>query len=1170
MRIPPIACLLALALAPPAAAQLFPQTDGDLTFEAVEPGNRPWLGADAYFFRDASGDEYYARSEFLSCRRTPDDPWRVVVRVGDSRRPDWFAGAVGDGAVFAVPFAAGGEWNVEVFRGDCTALWDALGDGPLRESAQFVLPRLGSWLRLVPAITASQNGRAFALGDTLCLGSAGQSLGVWCLDAAAQAFEVLVDGTTLPDFLTGASGALSALSLAIGRDLTVPPIELQWRLNSLEPLADGTLAAMVSAGAGNPDQVGLQWVVRVHGDRSVEVLLGPIARYKHVDDRLWNPRTDGPTVLGSGSELFYDPVWDALWLGPVGGWVHSTHRDGMSSRVDDYKTEEGSTGVGYRIVPLQGGGSGYLDLSERIITAQRSPAEPAPVDIFGPPRRGCYVPPVRAAGFSARGGDLVFEVPSSSPEGRDAYQRLVFDRGTVDLDADGLTWAEEVAHGTRDFDADSDGDGVLDGMEVAVGRDPSAPQPPAFAFPVALAPSPLLLALSGSLVELNRADQTLAQGSALVANGPHCLWLEVGVAGCVSADGRVLARWSPIARPNPVAVVAVDGTVAAAPDSDGIHRVDLATGARTLWVPRATLDGIYNRQAIDVLPERDLYLFPYDAETLITHPVGIRTASNEAYRAVRFDGTGQAEVLADMPALLADGRDGRSHEVSLEGSDCKGLTLEAPVNAGVGYHAATGRLTLGIRGNWESYLLGLHPSEPPLALQTSRALMQREVDDFAVWPMPGLVGAFPFAYSPLADGSYFTGWSAVGPHLEHAPRNPWSYQMLGSAVTGDFGQYAHGITQSWTSCGHAQLDWHGLEWVVYERRVRPGDTLLMGRGLHPYRRGIDGTMLWAIGPRGGANPLWARGSADIVGPTGMDVAADGTLCVADRGGQQLFELAPLDDGSMIPQTVVRRDQGLDVIDCHYDGEDLVWLTGDPPTVTVVNRRTGALVLQTAVASDIPGARPGALARNAEGDVEVVWLEPGTGGFRGGVITQAGTLVGYFNGDLSVPGGAPIELTGDNLYRAVERPDGYVVGLFSTAAAALRAETRAESEAIQRWGPFLVDDTGTVQPLTTLTDFFEGIFPTGEGPFVLAQVPGGDAVDPWTGEPDRRCWAPTPLAGPVGGADGGVTGDGGLADGGVRPAAGGADEGCGCDTTGQGGAALWFGLLLLAVRRRRRR
>jgi gliding motility-associated-like protein len=47
--------------------------------------------------------------------------------------------------------------------------------------------------------------------------------------------------------------------------------------------------------------------------------------------------------------------------------------------------------------------------------------------------------------------------------------------GTLDCDNDGLTNDEEAAEGTDPFDPDTDGDGVLDGTEVADGTNPNDP-----------------------------------------------------------------------------------------------------------------------------------------------------------------------------------------------------------------------------------------------------------------------------------------------------------------------------------------------------------------------------------------------------------------------------------------------------------------------------------------------------------------------------------------------------------------------------------------------------------------------------------------------------------------------------------------------------------------------
>ncbi len=67
-------------------------------------------------------------------------------------------------------------------------------------------------------------------------------------------------------------------------------------------------------------------------------------------------------------------------------------------------------------------------------------------------------------------------VPGNVPSGK---KRVIFtsphlvDTGSIDADSDGLTKAEELTHGTVTYFADSDGDGYLDGVEVAFGYLPT-------------------------------------------------------------------------------------------------------------------------------------------------------------------------------------------------------------------------------------------------------------------------------------------------------------------------------------------------------------------------------------------------------------------------------------------------------------------------------------------------------------------------------------------------------------------------------------------------------------------------------------------------------------------------------------------------------------------------
>lgn len=115
---------------------------------------------------------------------------------------------------------------------------------------------------------------------------------------------------------------------------------------------------------------------------------------------------------------------------------------------------------------------------------------------------------------------------------------------------------------------------------------------------------------------------------------------------------------------------------------------------------------------------------------------------------------------------------------------------------------------------------------------------------------------------------------------------------------------------------------------------------------------------------------------------------------------------------------------------------------------------------------------------------------------------------------------------------------------------------------------LVDADGSVHP-ATIPSAWTGSAALGVQ--LIAQVPGGAAVDPWTGDAERRCWMPTRPAAP-GDADAGPgTPDAGL-DGGAPSAASDDDGGCdGCATGTRDapGPAWLVACFLLGLARRRR-
>ncbi|MCB9536589.1 MAG: hypothetical protein H6704_10020 [Myxococcales bacterium] len=75
---------------------------------------------------------------------------------------------------------------------------------------------------------------------------------------------------------------------------------------------------------------------------------------------------------------------------------------------------------------------------------------------------------------------------------------------------------------------------------------------------------------------------------------------------------------------------------------------------------------------------------------------------------------------------------------------------------------------VGFRGNQESFVLGFHPTEPPVVLQRSRALLGRERHDPTAWNQIDRLGLWPYlaGLSALQDGTYASGWGLYGPRFE--------------------------------------------------------------------------------------------------------------------------------------------------------------------------------------------------------------------------------------------------------------------------------------------------------------------------------------------------------------------------------------------------------------------
>ncbi|MCB9788551.1 MAG: hypothetical protein H6744_17885 [Deltaproteobacteria bacterium] len=1087
------ACVLAaaalvagLAVSPSALAlELWELGSGDARF--VTPASDPVeTEDDTVYYRDSTGAEYEVRALgglSVSCRPTPADPWRSItqsINLSLAEVPA-VAGIVGDHLIAWLGRQNAPNWEAYVWDVRCA---DWYAGAPAVRAAFVALPAFeapAAWgtaastrplrLRLTKGI--------FEFGGRAC---AGEQVALWCLDLAApeDGFQILLEASDLPAQIDdGPQEQDYLLDLWHGQFADEWTPTVSWEFRGYRALPGGGAAIGAKVRLDNTTQgvpsIGpfeITWVLRLSPDGSITTRFEGAPRLTKglaFSDSILQL----PGIIGDAAEIHYDPTWDALWVGPVFGaqpsglWYESEY-------------EQGYFGFGYRILPLSEPGSGYLDLTDAWGRLDRcyQPFPTAPCGVN-----------VMTGALTEFGDELRFRIPDPDGGNFGTYEfALELDRDAVDLDGDGLSRAEEAALGLSDYDADVDDDLVDDRLEMVTGTDPKVADNPVSlpAFPVSFIASPVLSYRLGVGEDFGTTEGVLWQGfgrfsSLLRSDGPLCRF-DDGTSGCQTcrdASGEAEVQLCSDFRGE--VTISHDGLWLVYTNKQSVERVDRATGAESTWI---TWDRVYPFYA-DILrgdTTQQLHFYPVDADNLwITNTWDGNDDRPDAVRVVHVDGAGTPRVNFDIPVEACAGG------AYAAGAPCTEVPafdvqpyringfsrwpINNEVQAFVGYHEQSGRMLLALGGKPESFLVGLDPTEPPIVFQRARELKHLVRDSYARALDADWGTLFPAFLHRLADGFYFTEVGLVGPRFERVPTNPWAPRVYPDSDLRFDGFWNDTI-----------LDQRGVEWVRYERRVSPGDTLLLQEGRNPNTGGDHGYMLYAIGPRGGANPLWEHARTDIEGPTGMHLAADGRLCVADRVGQRLIELAP-EDASKVPTKVVRTTEGIDVIDCTYAGGTLQALLGGPPSVVPIEAGGNA-----GPPEPVSGTgEPAGFIDEPDGSYEIFWLDAASP-VRGVFYDADGTRQTLNDGSANDPlhPEQKLSLNEGSVWRAALRPDGRLITLFAT----IRVHAFAPDEQLLALQPTYRDLDGTGLPVVFLDP--------SSAHHALAQVPGGSSLDPWTG------------------------------------------------------------------------
>jgi hypothetical protein len=220
-------------------------------------------------------------------------------------------------------------------------------------------------------------------------------------------------------------------------------------------------------------------------------------------------------------------------------------------------------------------------------------------------------------------------------------------------------------------------------------------------------------------------------------------------------------------------------------------------------------------------------------------------------------------------------------------------------------------------------------------------------------------------------------------------------------------------------------------WIGLSELERPDHWASLPAGLGPLSScdqfsnspaecfGRKGWQLFSIGPRGGGNPLWQETNSELIRPTGIDMGENGNLCIADRGAQQMLELAP--DENSIPDNVLRRIDHLDIMGCQY-ASDGIWLLLDNPRRVEILADDNSPVPD---AQDLPDGTLDLLKGNGT-DVSIFVADADLRGIDLG----SGLRFEFHNGDLIDDDGFQFNLTGSQFARVEQRSDGSWIVTFS--------------------------------------------------------------------------------------------------------------------------------------------
>lgn len=732
------------------------------------------------------------------------------------------------------------------------------------------------------------------------------------------------------------------------------------------------------------------------------------------------------TEIYDRERLLYDPAQGRVYL-PVGRFDHSVYEyDQRCVNVEVAHRRLGWHGEGLRVFEVDGQGTGYIPLTELFIRDLR--CEDYGDSLY---YMGCRTERAQLVQLHD-GVGYVRDDPDDDYPGYLTVRRLDLSEEHVDVDGDGVRDAVERRLGTNPFSQDEDGDRLSDRVELLRGSDPSDGDEAWASY------------ARGSFLPIVHPELSpgLADVARYIGHQTACVPYCVRGADCVSPGGEVILDLSTLPENRGVIAVAQDGSHVVVLAEDGVWRRVFETGEEELLVDNATLESVIGR--------RELWtLWPVDLDTL-----WIWTNNNRQTGLFLWHKGELSAVDPIAQAICAGGGDACDpapripHRWGFE--NCAGVGgsepeshCELPVHGvlegcpnilnkvrPMGFDAVSGRVLFDVPGNWDSWIAGLHPTDPAVAfhkgdrtqVDPSRSDWRGVSRQLRSGPLDVPIDvAIPTGHDDLFVFGRRNQSSELVAFAGATPR--FAFRNLGSVDLDGAGDQVP--MRVWDDT--IVLTPSGVELTRFDPGMKPGEIALVGHRFSGESTAGYSASGERVGVRGGIGPLWGASAGDVLEEFyGMNVSEDGErMCVAGR------MRLPDEDGAIIEESyvivaraegwldaVIDLDMDLDIaaqgddrlVDCMFDGDELVVLGVSEGTTTMLRMgsRPGAGVIPEVIEEEtleIRGALDPRLVRRGDA-IEVFF--PGDGDRNAlfvasdGKTASIGAVAVSFQGESGAP------------------------------------------------------------------------------------------------------------------------------------------------------------------------